>query len=272
MEKEIFNNESAPTGNPNYDKWASIGKEVPFSGGEKQEQEPAYIKLEDIGNICSLENCTISGHGTGSAGDGHEVVESIFKEGVKGFESLGSIAAINRDEITGSTDMSDNTVGLWSSGGEAINVEKLKDKLDHWPHRGAKNIILMRFPHEYFNVMTDQQREKDAPFFTVHEDPSGQKHNYIDNRFILGNYNVDTGMVELNEAFQPEIEGDFKKEMEERLEQAKAKTEARIEHRASINYGHGPREYSEEVATATDNNSEWDDSEITDFGSDEDWE
>ena len=47
---------------------------------------------------------------------GHEVVENIFKEGVKGFESLGSMIGENRaDKVVGSTDLMDNTIGLWSS-------------------------------------------------------------------------------------------------------------------------------------------------------------
>lgn len=44
------------------------------------------------------------------------MVENIFKEGVKGFESLGSMIGENRaDKVVGSTDLMDNTIGLWSS-------------------------------------------------------------------------------------------------------------------------------------------------------------
>ncbi|MBR2996998.1 hypothetical protein IKF33_00980 [Candidatus Saccharibacteria bacterium] len=200
-------------------------KSVPEFAGEKK-----FVKLEEIANLCSFENTMISGHGTASAGNSHEVVESIFDEGVKGFESLGNMVSMNRgNEVVGSTDLTDNTVGLWSSMEGRLDFQKMKEKLDNWPHRGAKNVILMRFPLDYHHGYTEVGSERTQAYFTEHEDKNGQATNYIDRRFIIGNYNSETGQVELNPNFEPNITGDFKKELDERLAKVQEQTKKRHE-------------------------------------------
>lgn len=208
----------------------NLGKEVPFAGAqpEVESSEAKFIKLEELGDICSLENCAIYGHGTGSSGDSHEVVESIFHEGLKGFESLGNMIGENRDEkVSGSTDILDQAVGLWASQEGELDSTSLKEKLNHWKHRESKNIILVRLPQEYFHSMTGVRGEMSKPFYTVHEDTSGHKNHYLDPRFILGNYDTETGLVELNDNFEPEITGDFKAEMDDRLASVKSETATR---------------------------------------------
>lgn len=208
--------------------WEKIAQEVTFAGGEKIENEPKFIKLEELEKFCPLDNCILYGHGTGSSGNGHEVVDSIFSEGLKGFEPLGSMIGENRgQEISGSTDLSNNAIGLYASGEEAFDSSKLKDKLDNWPHRGAENIILMRLPQEYFHIYTNNPAERTEAFYTVHEDENGHKNHYLDRRLIFGNYNKNTGMVELNEHFEPEISDKFKKELDTRLKLVQEKTEKR---------------------------------------------
>ena len=200
-------------------------KDAPEFAGEKK-----FIKLEEIANLCDFDNMMIYGHGTASAGDGHEVVESIFDEGVKGFESLGSMIGEDRGSHTvGSTDLTDNAVGLWSPMDGELDFQKLKEKLDHWPHRDAKNVILMRFPIEYYYAYTEFPSERTRAYFTEHEDKNGQATNYIDRRFIIGNYDAETGEVELNPHFEPNITGDFKKELDERLAEVQEQTAERHE-------------------------------------------
>jgi len=198
-------------------------KDVPEFAGERK-----FVKLEEIANLYSFENSMISGHGTASAGNGHEIVESIFKEGVRGYESLGSMVGEDRDSrVVGSTDLTNNTVGLWSSLEGDIDFSKMKEKLDNWPHRNAENVILMRFPLDYYHMYTDLPTERTQAYFVEHEDAQGRPTNYIDRRFILGNYNAKTGVVELNPHFEPEISGEFKEELDARLEKVKKQTEER---------------------------------------------
>ena len=201
-------------------------KSVPEFAGERK-----FVKLEEIANLCSFDNTMISGHGTASAGNSHEIVESIFDEGVKGFESLDNMASMDRgNEVVGSTDLTDNTVTLWSSsmGGE-LDFQKMKEKLDNWPHRGAKNVILMRFPIDYYHTYTEVPSERTQAYFTEHNDKNGQATNYIDKRFIIGNYDAETGQVELNPNFEPDVTGDFKKELDERLAKVREQTKKRHE-------------------------------------------
>ena len=212
---------------PNDSVWGEdFLKDVPEFAGDKK-----YIKLEEIADLCDFDNTMICGHGTASAGNGHEVVESIFDEGVKGFESLGSMAssADEGNETVGSTDLTDNTVGLWSSMEGELDFSKMKEKLDNWPHRNAKNVVLMRFPIEYYHVDTEVGSERTQAYFTEHKDKNGRATNYIDRRFIIGNYNAETGQVELNPNFEPNISGDFKNELDERLRKVQEQTKRRHE-------------------------------------------
>ena len=224
----------------------------------KNGEKANFARIEDLNSLYDFENSAIFGHGTASAGNGHEVIESIFEEGVKGFESLGNMVGEDRDdEISGSTDISDNTVGLWSSDEGELEPAKLRNHLDHWEHRNAKNIILLRFPLAYFN-MSEISSERAKAFFTVHEDKNGHLCNYIDRRFIIGNYSTDTGLIELNEHFEPEINGDFKVELDERLKRAKDETKERHEEFGKL-YARHNNGAPEAEGESADDMEEWSD-------------
>lgn len=239
-------------------------KGVPEFSGERK-----FVKLEEIANLCSFDNTMISGHGTASAGNDHEVVESIFDEGVKGFESLGNMTGVDRgNKVVGSTDLANNTIGLWSSMDGELDFSRIKEKLDNWPHRNARNVILMRFPIEYFHVYTNISGERTRAFFTEHEDEHGQATNYIDRRFIIGNYDTETGLVELNPNFEPEISGDFKKELDERLEKVKKQTKERLE---AIN-NDSPFWSAHDSDNEDDYSKDDIDDSVVDWGDDTDWE
>ena len=200
-------------------------KSVPEFAGERK-----FINLEEIMNLCDFNNTMICGHGTASSGDGHETVESIFDEGVKGYESLGSLIDEGRsDKVVGSTDLTDNVVGLWSSMEGEPNFQTIKETLDDWPHRKSRNVILMRFPLAYYHTYTEVSEERTQAYFTEHKDKNGQPTNYIDRRFIIGNYDAQTGKVELNPHFEPNISGDFEKELEERFKKVREQTKRRHE-------------------------------------------
>lgn len=227
--------------------------------------ERKFVELADLAELCDFDNSMISGHGTASAGNGHEVVEDIFEEGVKGFESLGSMVGEDRaSKVVGSTDLMNNTVGLWSSmeGGKP-DFAKLKRLLDNWPHRKAENIILMRFPLEYYHAYTDVSEERTQAYFTEHQDKQGQPTNYIDRRFIIGNYNTGTGQVELNPNFEPEIAGDFEMELDDRLRKVREQTrkrQAAIDRRPfGFSKTNNPTDEKVEYKEGSDSDS-WDDS------------
>lgn len=258
--------ESALSENQEQNPWENIAQEVSFAGGEKIENEPKFIKLEELEKVCPLDNCILYGHGTGSSGNEYKIVESIFNEGLKGFESLSNMISENRDqEISGSTNLSNNAIGLYASGEGAFDSSKLKDKLDNWPHRGSENIILMRLPQEYFHIYTNNPAERTEAFYTIHEDENGHKNHYLDRRLIFGNYNKNTGMVELNEYFESEISDKFKNELDARLKSVQEKTEERnnaIE-KNGVRFYYGNVE-PVELEDAEPENDDW-------SGEDEDW-
>ena len=210
--------------------WGKL-KHVPFNNKESA-AERKFVKLEDLEPILNIEETCIFGHGTASAGNGHDVVDSIFADGMKGFQSLDSTASesMNLDEVVGSTKISDTAKPIYAfeKGQESGSLAKLKEKLDHWKHRDSSNIILIRLPFKYFNMYSGDEGEKDAPFFIQKRDDSGQMRNYLDPRFIIGNYNRETSLVELNEQFENEMSDEFQKEMDQRLMKAQEETNARL--------------------------------------------
>lgn len=213
-----------------------LAAEVPFAGAitakedlEATEAEPRHIRLEDLNKVYSMDGYMLYGHGTGRAGTDHEIIKQIFSQGLRGYQSLDNMAVANDSRaVVGSTDLTQTAVGLWASSGDTpYDSAKLKDNLDHWKHLESENIILMRLPEQYFHAYTNIDAERFKPYFTTAPDPSGRDRYYLDRRFILGNYNSKTGLIELNDHFEPEIIGDFKEEMDNRLTDVKAETSAR---------------------------------------------
>ena len=212
---------------PSQQGFLKLSDEVPFAG--EQDRQPKFIKLEDVDRLYPMDGYMLYGHGTGRAGNDHETIEKIFEEGLRGYQSLDNMITVNETRsVVGSTDLTDTAVGLWgSSGGTPYDATELKDSLDHWKHLKSENIILMRLPEKYYHAQTSSHLERFKPYFTVAPDSTGQKRQYLDRRFILGNYNTQTGLIELNEHFEPEVTGDFKAEMDARLASTKSETVAR---------------------------------------------
>ena len=143
-------NEDAQAENP----W-DILTDVPQNDGETGEKTRQFKKLEELLPIFNAENVGIYGHGTGSTGDSHEVVDSIFEDGLRAYESPGSQVSEDRDpdEPIGDTDLFSTSVCLHSTeGGKQIDLSSFRESLDHWPHRESRNVVLFRLPFEYFNV------------------------------------------------------------------------------------------------------------------------
>ena len=230
----------------------SLGKEVPFASAspEAEPNEAKFINLEELDDFCSWDNCIFRGHGTGRSGDAHEVVDSIFREGIRGNH--------------GKTDIFEISSGLPYPQDQS---EELKAKLDNWQHYDSKNIILVRLPAEYFT----EAGYSYEPYFTAKQNADGKDIYYLDSRFILGNYNTETGLVELNDKFEPEITGDFRVEMDNRCASIKAATaaqQAEFERQAipGIDYSANPQPDPDIPPLEEFDFNNWDDY------SEEDWE
>ncbi len=210
-------NEDAQAENP----W-DILTDVPQNDGETDEKTRQFKKLEELLPIFNAENVGIYGHGTGSTGDSHEVVDSIFEDGLRAYESPGSQVSEDRDpdEPIGDTDLFSTSVCLHSTeGGKQIDLSSFRESLDHWPHRESRNVVLFRLPFEYFNV-SPIHSERDLPFFVKKRDKYGQMRYYIDSRLIIGSYDAQTGLVEMNDAFEEQPSDELKADLSARLEEA----------------------------------------------------
>ena len=98
----------------------------------------------------------------------------------------------------------------------------------------------------------------------MHNDKNGQATNYIDRRFIIGNYDAETGLVELNPYFEPDITGDFKKELDERLAKVQEQTKKRHEafdEKNPFGFTHTNMEENEPDDTTDAAVDDWDDAD-----------
>ena len=198
---------------------------------EQEQSERQFVRFEELEPIFADKNGLIMGHGTASAGNDHDVVESILREGLRTFQATGSqIGEHDKDEVVGDRNLKNTAISLFSAyDGSKPVMSDIKDVLDHWRHRDAENVILIRIPVEFINKYTSSSEERFLPFYTQKRDDAGQMRYFLDPRLIIGNYNRETGLVEMNDQFQTESDEEFRSELRERLEEAKKESEERME-------------------------------------------
>lgn len=171
------------------------------------------MNIEDAKELLRDERFLYFGHGTGRAGDSDEVVQSIFRQGLRA---------------------KDNSL-YWTSNelgqGGAISWEKLKEILDTWEHMDSKKIILIRLPIEFVNVIgnePDAAEQLHAFYVQNGIRGNGREQNYVNTKFIIGCYNVDEQMIEINPNFEQELTEETLESLREGLEEAKRMTEDRL--------------------------------------------
>lgn len=160
-------------------------------------------------NVCSLkkmipclqeEGFTIFGHGTGY--DNIKVVDEIFNTGLRASH----------------TSVFYTTIGL-----DIKDFLTFQDKLDHWPHKDSENIILIKLPNRFFNIIgnsSDLYCERTAAFVNKIENLNGRVTFYLDPKFIVGAYNRKTKKITINPNFEAALTDESINEMLEKLKQA----------------------------------------------------
>lgn len=171
------------------------------------------MNIEDAKELLRDENFLYFGHGIGRAEDSDEVVQSIFRQGLR---------------------TKDNSL-YWTSvelgQGGAISWEKLKEILDTWKHMNSKKIILIRLPIEFVNFIgNESETAEQLHAFYVQNGirGNGRKQNYVNTKFIVGCYNVDEQMIEINPNFEQELTEETLESLRKGLEEAKRMTEDRV--------------------------------------------
>lgn len=111
-------------------------------------------------------------------------------------------------------------------------IEALKQQLNNWQHQDSKKIILARLPMEYINMMGDRSDldgEMYGAFMNTQVQEDGTPRFYLDSRFILGCYDVDTQTVRLNKAYERSLSERTIRQLKDGYARAVAKTKKRIE-------------------------------------------
>jgi hypothetical protein len=174
------------------------------------EEKIVSVPLEQLKNVLTEEGFTIFGHGTG--GNNIEVVNSIFKNGLR----------------------ASHTSIFYTSIGLEVDkdLKKFKAKLDNWQHLDSENIILMKLPNQYFNILGDSMDldcERTGAFVNQRVDEKGNITYYLDPKFILGSYNRNTGQVTINPSFEFQLTEQSIQQMTEKLSKIKEKVKRKNE-------------------------------------------
>lgn len=166
--------------------------------------------IKEIETILKDDKYLVLGHGTGRKGNDEFIINSIFENGLR---------------------TKDNSLYYTTIGLDIPSIEILKDKLNNWEHCDSKNIILMRVPIDYINMLgesSDLDCERFGAFMTEHIDETGKLIYYLDSKFIIGNYNVETELIQLNPSFEKELSKDSKELLIENYKKTLKKTKERI--------------------------------------------
>ena len=143
------------------------------------------VSLNELTNLFNEEGYGWLGHGTKGAGN-DSITDSIFKNGLRTYHN----------SLAETTDVID-----------VRNIGELQERLKNWGHYDSKRIIIARVPYEYVNKIGDLGDiggERYGAFFNQKEE-SGKMVNYLDPKFIVGYYDVNTDTVVLNDNFEEKL-------------------------------------------------------------------
>lgn len=165
--------------------------------------------LGELKDCLTEEGFTIFGHGTGSNNIG--AVDLIFKNGLRASH----------------TSMFYTMIGLDVDD----NLSMFKEKLDHCQHLDSENVILIKLPNKFFNMIGDSMDldcERTGAFVNGRVDEKGNVTYYLDPKFIVGAYNRNMSKVILNPNYEREFSESSLIEMEEKQLKAISKTRKKI--------------------------------------------
>ena len=166
--------------------------------------------IDELHDVLTEEGYFILGHGTGRTAD-DSVVDSIFKEGLR---------------------TKNNSLYYTSIGLDTGDIEKLKSTLNNWQHLDSQNIILMKIPIEYINMMGDSadlDGERFGAFYNEKVDEqTGRVTYYLSPKYIIGNYNAQSQTVEINPNYEWKLTKETLEEIKAKYLVAYNKTQAKF--------------------------------------------
>lgn len=169
---------------------------------------------KDIGKEFSDENLWYFGHGT----DGNEMVlTSILENGLKTVDE--EKAHGNAGHLYGL----DSTT-IWLGAGNDKLFEKEKGRLDSWPHKAAKNIVIISLPNEY--ILSTMDIVVCADRYKAFYVGSKEQGFRLRPEFIKGIYNAETQSFAENANFYQNLNEEIQKKLFEEIKKSYIQTYA----------------------------------------------
>lgn len=184
------------------------------------------VSLEQLTPIFSESGYICLGNGTGRRGNSDELVDLIFKEGLRTKDN-----SLYYTTIVLSTPTPELIKQYEELGIPEPTIPSLKHLLNNWPHLNSKRIILVRIPIKYINMIgnsSDLDSEKYGAFMIKRVLDDGTYRYYLDPRFIIGCYNAENQTVRLNKSFEINLSDETKIKLQEGYNAAIEKTTRRI--------------------------------------------
>ena len=185
-----------------------------------------YVTLEQLEPLLSQDGYMCYGHGTGRSGNSLEVVDKIFKRGLRTKDNSLYYTTIGLGIPTPSMKKNYAELGL-----PEPTIKSLKNTLDNWLHLDSKKIIIVRFPEKYINMNSDHcdyDGERYGAFYIDEKDSKGKITYYVNPKFILGCYDIEKQLVRLNDRYEKVLSNRTIKELEIRYKKVLEKTKERL--------------------------------------------
>lgn len=192
-----------------------------------QNEEFIYTTLDELTPILTESGYISIGHGTGRSGNSDDVIESIFKEGLRTKDN-----SLYYTSIVLSTPTPELIKQYEEFGLSKPTMQKLQEQLNNWQHQDSKKIIIGRLPIEYINTLgnqSDLDGEMYGAFMNIKNNEDGKPIYYLDPKFIIGSYDVNTGLIKLNKSFESTLTNETRNELREKYLKILEKTKRRIE-------------------------------------------
>ena len=185
-----------------------------------------YATLDQLDSLFKEDGYMCYGHGTGRSDNSLEIVDKIFKNGLRTKDNSLYYTSIGLSIPNPLIKKSHEELGL-----PEPTMEKLKKTLDNWPHFASKKIIIVRFPVKYINMNGDHydlDGEQFYAFYTEERNANGKIIYYVNPKYILGCYDAEKQLVLLNDRYEKVLSNETIKELEIGYQKALKKTNERL--------------------------------------------
>ena len=183
------------------------------------------LTIDELAPLFSEPGYICAGHGTGRSGNGDEVVNLIFDNGLRTKDNSLCFTSIFLNTPTPELIEQNQKLGI-----SPPTIDTLKNDLNNWQHMDSKKIIIARLPSEYINWhgdRDDHDGEMFGAFMNEVVQENGKINYYLDSRFILGCYNVYTKTFRVNSKYERILSNSTKEKLKEGYLKALKKTEDR---------------------------------------------